>query len=127
VIIQEARAGCIFQARELHPRIDWKGRRPAHDHPRHRQTFLFKLPAQRKYRLDLLLHRRLALRRTFLVIVAIVDMNASRLETGKPINRFVERHRCVPGLHAGPMLANVDVEEDIDFLLGRSQGFGQRL
>jgi len=73
------------------------------------------------------LHRSRALGRAFLMIVAVVNVDASDLEAGEAVDRFIKGQCLLAGRNAGAMLADIDIEEDFDLLFGRSHHLGKRL
>src|SRR5258708_29702061 len=79
-----------------------------------------------KNRFDLLLNRSFPLRRTLLVIVAVINMNASRLKAREPADRLIKRHGLLAWRNASAMLAHVDIDQHVDRLFGVGHCLGER-
>src|SRR5262249_3100916 len=120
MIVQEASARGALEPRDIHARKNREAWGPTYNEAWHREAFPLQFTSQGKNGFDLLVHRGRALNRALLVIVAVVDVNSSGAKTGEPLDPLVKRQCFLAGCNSGAMLAYVDIKQNVDLLLGRS-------
>src|SRR5437660_3146343 len=117
MVVQHARAGRKLHAGQIQVCKDWKCWSAAGDEAWNSKTFFQKALTECQDRLQQLLHRLVALNRTFLMIVTIVNLQAAGLDAGRGGDHFVQPGSILTWRNAGPVLSYVAIKEDRDLLL----------
>ena len=125
MIEKEAGAGRVFRLRESMPHMNRECRRSSEHEPLGRQSFFPQDVLKFHQRAKLPLDGSVAFSATFLPLMAVVEMQADRVQIRQLFDQFIKTHGGRSRGDSGTVLTRIQIKPGIHRLPGRTHCLGE--